>query len=389
MKHLEGTSRRTVLGAAVAAGAASFVVPPTVVASTLPFAFAVHRFAVRELPMEISPYYTTEPVPVDDTEVHDAEGVRMFLKDDKLYNHPVAQTQYGLALLESFRITGNKAYLDRARKHAQRLWDTRVVRSDAWFYPYRFPFTMHGLAPEYRTPWYSMMAQGRALSFFIRLYRVTGTENWAAAAHHTFHSFLLPPAVGKPWGVHVVDDHLVLDEYPDPTRIRGDLTYNGHNYSAFGLYDYWVWTRNADALLLLQGAMTTTRDWSARYRRPGWRSRYCLTHGGDARRYHGVHMRQLAQLYAISGDGYFARLADTYYNDHPPGPTPGTVRLAAGRHTGRKFDSTGLVTARKTLRLNGVSSAPSSGRQKVPRQPGIWYGISLRKRRLHIIYHVS
>ena len=422
-----GPSRRALLGAAVAAGAAPFVLPgraeavvpgpidpayeigpaeppltpwerpslpqadarrlmprtrsapgdgERLTAAALPFTFVVHRFPVREVPLELRPYYRTTAVSLTDSGHHDAKGVRMYLRDGRLYNHPVAQAQYGLTLLESYRITGNIAYLDRARQHAQRLWDTRVVRSNAWFYPYPFTFQLHGNKEIYRPPWYSMMAQGQVLSFFVRIYQVTGNANWATAAHNTFNSFRLAPAAGKPWGVYVVNNHLLFEEYPDPVRIRGDRTYNGHTFAAFGLYDYWVWTRNDDALLLLQGAMTTTRDWNASYRSAGWRSKYCLTHGTDSGHYHDVHMGQFAQLYAICGDDYFAQFVDTYYADFPPSAGLGTVRLSAGGHTGVKFNSAGQVTARKTLRLNAVSSAPSSERQKIRTQPGIWYSIS-------------
>jgi hypothetical protein len=348
----------------------------TLATSAIPFSFVVHHFPVRALPVEISPYYRSTPVPLADTGYHDFDGVRMFYKDGKLYDHPVAQAQYGLALLESYRLTSNRTYLDRARQQAQRLWDRRVVRSNAWFYPYRFSFQLHGTAETYYPPWYSMMAQGQVLSLFSRLHKVTGATAWRTAADATFKSFLLAPVAGQPWGVYVVSGHLILEEYPNPKRITGDRTYNGHTFSAYGLYDYWLLTRNADALLLLQGAMTTTRDLASSYRAPGWRSRYCLAHGVDAGHYHTIHMNQHAQLYAISGDSHFAGFADLYYDDFPPNGVRGTVRFAAGKHTGCRFDSAGRVTARKLLTLNAASSAPSSERQKVWSQPGVWYRIS-------------
>lgn len=348
----------------------------TFAASAIPFQFVYHAFAVRELPVEISPYYRSTPVPLVDTGYHDSKGVRMFYRDGKLYDHPVAQAQYGIQLLESYRLTGNTTYLARAREQAQRLWDRRVVRSNAWFYPYPFSFQLHGTADIYNPPWYSMMAQGQALSLFTRLHKVTGATAWRTAADATFASFLLPPAAGQPWGVYVVDSHLWLEEYPHPKMIKGDRTYNGHTYSAYGLYDYWLLTQNPDAKLLLQGAMTTTRDVAAAIRTRTWRSKYCLAHGVDSGHYHVLHMGQLAQLYAITGDSYLARIADLFYDDFPPYQVPGTVRFAAGAHTGCKFNSLGQVTATKRLALSATSSAPSTARQKVWHQPGLWYSIS-------------
>ena len=347
-------------------------------ATSVPFTFAVYQFEIREVPHEVLPYYRATALPLVDSGRHDAKGVRMWLnaKDNKVYNHPVAQAQYGLGLLESYRITGDKTYLDRAKAQAQRLVDTKVVRSNAWFYPYRFAFQLHGNKEIYNPPWYSMMGQGQALSLFSRLFQVTEEAAWKTAADNTFKSYLLQPVAGQPWGVYVVNNHLLFEEYPLPNKIGGDRTYNGHTFAIYGLYDYWVLTKDADAKLLIQGGITTTRDWNASYRSSGWRSKYCLTHGTDSGHYHDVHMGQFAELYAITGDKFFAQAADTYYGDFPPGAVTGTVRLGAGGHTGVKFDSAGKVTARKTLRLNAISSAPSSSRAKVWTQPGVWYTIS-------------
>jgi D-glucuronyl C5-epimerase C-terminus len=348
----------------------------TYAASAIPFQFVYHSFPVRELPVEVSPYYRSTPVPLVDTGYHDSQGVRMFYRDGKLYDHPVAQAQYGLALLESYRLTGNQTYLDRAGQQAQRLQDRRVVRSNAWFYPYPFSIQLHGTYDVYNPPWYSMMAQGQALSLFTRLHTVTGATAWSTAADATFASFLLPPVAGQPWGVWVVDNHLWLEEYPHPKLIKGDRTYNGHTFSAYGLYDYWVHTKNADAELLLQGAMTTTRDVAAAIRTVNWRSKYCLAHNVDSGHYHTLHMEQHTQLYAITGDSSFAQIADPFYDDFPPNLVRGTIRFAAGRHTGCKFNSSGVVTATKLLELAAGSSAPSTERQKVWHQPGVWYSIS-------------
>ena len=58
------------------------------------------------------------------------------------------------------------------------------------------------------------------------------------AADLTFNTFLVRPAAGRPWGTYVVDGLLWLEEYPNPTELRGDRTYNGHTFSAYGLWDF-------------------------------------------------------------------------------------------------------------------------------------------------------
>ncbi|OKI60685.1 D-glucuronyl C5-epimerase family protein [Micromonospora sp. CB01531] len=344
--------------------------------AALPFQFRYDDFEIRELPVELRPYYRSTTMPLVDTGTHDAQGVRMILTGGKLHDFPVGQAQYGLALLESHRLTGTVEYLNRAIKQAQRLADRRVLREGAWFFPHDFDYMLHATYDLFRPPWYSMMAQGQALSLFTRLYEVTGNSSWRTAADATFASFLLPPVAGKPWGIHVQDGLLWLDEYPHPLQVRGDRTYNGHMFSAYGLWDYWILTRNSNAKLLLQGALTTARDAYAAIRTRGWRSKYCLLHGKDSNLYHTTHSIQHAQLFAITGDEYFARIADLFYSDFPPHSVRAKVRLMAGTHTGYRFSSTGTVLASRTLKLSRASNAPCVQRQKIRNRTGIWYLIN-------------
>ncbi|MFY1693489.1 D-glucuronyl C5-epimerase family protein [Plantactinospora sp. WMMB782] len=342
----------------------------------IPFDFRYHPFEIRDLPDEIRPYHLRLAVPLEDTGPHDESGVRMSLRGGELHDHPVAQAQYGLNLIEAHRITGNAAYLERAVKQAQRLVDKRVEHEGGWFFPYPFRFVLHRDKEVYDPPWYSMMAQGQALSLFCRLHRLTGAGNWLAAAHRAFASYLVPPVVGHPWGVYVVDGRLWLEEYASPERISGDLTYNGHNFALFGLWDHWVLTRDVRTKVLLQGALTTMRDVYADIRRRHWRSRYCLRHGSESNTYHTIHTTQHIQCYAMTGDTIFAKVAELYYTDFPPHGVTGTVELRPGRHTGYRFDGTGKITHRRKLDLREPGTARSGARRKIRRQEGIWYEIT-------------
>ncbi|WBB78236.1 D-glucuronyl C5-epimerase family protein [Micromonospora sp. WMMD882] len=343
----------------------------------VPFTFRYDPFEIRELPASIKPYHMSEPVSLTDSGTHDEHGVRMALLGGVLYDHPVNQAQYGIQLLESFRLTRSAAYLQRAIKQAQRLVDRRVEHQGGWFYPYPFRHALHRSADIYEPPWYSMMAQGQVLSLFVRLAQAVGSDSfWAQAADATFASFLVPAVAGKPWGVYVKEGLLWLEEYAHHAQIRGDLTYNGHIFSAYGLWDYWTLTRDERAALLLRGAITTARDVHLDIRTRQWRSKYCLTHGNDSGNYHTTHLVQHTVLHAITGDSTFAGIADLYYSDHPPRGVSGTVMFAAGDHVGHQFDENGTVTATKQLNLTKASNAPSGERLKVMRQTGIWYAIT-------------
>jgi hypothetical protein len=186
----------------------------------------------------------------------------------------------------------------------------------------------------------------------------------------------------SPWGVYVKDDLLIFEEYPDPSVLRGDETYNGHVFAVFGLYDYLVLTEDARARSLLQGGMTTSRDLVPQIRVPGYRSRYCLRHKGDAGRYHVIHIEQQLMLQAITGDAAFARNADLLYGDFaPPSLATGTrkdarVVLARGRHTAYRFGPTGAVTASRTYTTARATVALASERVRIVGRRGYWYKIT-------------
>jgi D-glucuronyl C5-epimerase-like protein len=352
-------------------------------ATSLPFSFRSTPFSLHKLPASARPYARADPLPLTDRGVHDASGVRMSRQKGKLYDHPVAQAQYGLGLVDSHRLTGKAAYLTKAVLQAQRLVARRVVRGNGWFYPYRFSFALHNGPDVLPAPWYSMMAQGQALSLFTRLAETTGEARWRTAADHTFASFLLPFAAGKPWGVYVKDGLLRLEEYPHPKKLWGDETYNGHVFSLFGLYDYWALTGNATALALLRGALTTARDVLPELHVRNFRSHYCLRHQLDAGQYHTIHVEQQQMLYAMTWDAAFARNADLLYADAPPitlgavhGWRGGRVVLARGKHAAYRFGPGGAVLASRVLTATARTSAPARDRTRILGRPGMWYAIS-------------
>ena len=130
----------------------------------------------------------------------DSSGVRVFrfAGETKIWQHPVAQIQYGLINLNSYRLTKNRAYLDIAIANAQRNIDRKVESAGAWYFPYDFDFAVHGDTTEtLKAPWYSAMAQGQALSLFVRLYEYTKDAKWKAAADATFASLRQAPAARR------------------------------------------------------------------------------------------------------------------------------------------------------------------------------------------------
>nr|WP_269204619.1 D-glucuronyl C5-epimerase family protein [Motilibacter deserti] len=244
------------------------------------------------------------PAAWEDPKPHDAAGVRLVRVHGTLQEHPTAQASYGQANLVAHSRTGDVRFLHRATAQAERLLVRAQLSDGALFFPFAYDFPLHGGKVEetMRAPWYSAMAQGMALGLFTRLHRATGEARWREAADATFASFLVPPSDSSPWVVHTHEGYLWLAEYPLPGG-TSDLTFNGHNFAAFGVDSYARLSGSAEAKRILDGALTTTLAVAPRLARRGLPSSYGLLYPeiGTAK-YHGVNAGQLDLLSQITGD---------------------------------------------------------------------------------------
>ncbi|MBC7077868.1 MAG: hypothetical protein H5T92_06140, partial [Synergistales bacterium] len=191
---------------------------------------------------------------------------------------------------------------------------------DATFIPYPFDFPVHGRDPL-DAPWYSGMAQGQALSAFVRLFEVTGNQTYKNFADRLFLSLTQHKSSDDPnipW-VTIVDKNgfLWFEEYAKGNY--GDYTYNGHMYAVMGLYDYHRLTEDPVALKLYQGGMTTIRRYAEEIRNPGDVSSYCLVHPDvKSKSYHEVHIRELRLFSRMTGDPTFDQIAALFRQDYTP-----------------------------------------------------------------------
>lgn len=345
-------------------------------ATTGSLTYRADTFAIRTaLPPLALPYARTYPSPRGGYGLVDAHGVRMLERGGRTYDHPAAQAQYGLNLLESYRLTDDRSYLDLAQRQADRLVATRVVSRGGWFYPYRFDYP--GPGPVTRiAPWYAGISQGQALSLFSRLALVTGRPTYREAADRTFASLTLGPRPGSPWVTWTKDGLLWFEEYPNPRFPAGARVYNGHMFATFGVFDYVRLTGSGAAAAMLRGAMTTAREFAGALRRPGRQSKYCVAYDGAAHHYHATHVYQLLELAAITGDRTFATWADAYHADDPGSDVPGAVVLEPGTVVGYRFGADGSETAAHSVLLTQRTTAPASGRTRVAGRPGYFFAVT-------------
>ena len=348
----------------------------------VPFSFRVSDVPLRDIPPSDYPLLNMGgPIAKVDTGLHDEQGVRLSLFGGKLYNHVSAQASYGLQNLASYTLTDDPFYLARAEAQAQRLIERRMLVGGAWYHPNDFDW------PLMTPPWCSAMGHGLSMALFGGLYEATGKAIYLQAAQGTFASFLRPGPSSSPWIVSVdKNGYLWLQEYP---RINADPVFNGHMFSAFGLYDYYQLTHDKRALELFNGALTTVLHYAPWFRNPGWRSYYRFSHNLVASQgYHGIHVNQFLTLYRLTGITTFARLADAFRSDYPKPEISGSIRVVPGIYTGLRFDSSGRVIGRRTYRVTEALRLPVTRRERIYHQPGYWFlttsgpwtGLHLRER---------
>lgn len=235
----------------------------------------------------------------------DVDGLPIFEVNGARYFHPIATAQWALYDLSRGRIAEASALADYL------VSNSTVSRGARWF-PYQFGWeSMTGRLP---VPWFSGMAQGQALSVFVRLYERSGNPRYLGLAREIAASFnLADDGSGSPWVVrHDGASDLWIEEYagapaPDPIL-------NGMIFAIYGLYDYSRLT--GDGLAPLCESIETIRRHIDAFRRPGELSWYDLQHHRVADGlYHRIHAFQLRTLARITHDPGLAEAADAFAAD--------------------------------------------------------------------------
>ncbi|NEN04581.1 hypothetical protein G3T36_01720 [Diaminobutyricibacter tongyongensis] len=270
------------------------------------------------------PYSDAPPVDVHNPSIKvDSTGLLIYLRHDNgaRADHPVGYAQYGISALLEYQKTGDKLWLARAIRQAQQLIAIHTVRNGSWWFPYRFPWTYY--ERTLTTPWYSGMAQGQALSLFVRLAEATSDPAWDDAATHTATSFTQQHSTTAPWASLEIDHHLYFEEYAGNQPPL--LVLNGHIFAIFGLYDYWRHTGDATAAALIDGGATTVLERML----PAVRvesgvsyycvqADYCQSPLWQNQHYHPIVSWQMDTLASITGDARYTTWAQQLRDDWSP-----------------------------------------------------------------------
>lgn len=223
-----------------------------------------------------------------------------------LQYNPIAVAQYGLGNCNRFKHTADP---ERRRKFlAAADWLASHLEKN----PAGLEVWNHHFDWEYRTPlrrpWYSGLAQGQGISLLVRAHRETGDDRYSDAARRAFVSLtrrveeggvIHRDAQGRSW----IEEYLVSP----PTHIL-----NGFIWAAWGVYDYYLLTRDAEAKRLWDDSVSTIREALPGYDAGFW-SLY--EHSGTKMRmlaspfYHGLHIVQLSVMQRLTGEEIFGETA--------------------------------------------------------------------------------
>ncbi len=154
-------------------------------------------------------------------------------------------------------------------------------------------------------PWHSGLAQGQGLSVLCRAYRVTENNQYLDSIEKVYQSFLVDVKNG---GVTFKDrqGNIWIEEYimeKNPTHIL-----NGFIWGLWGIYDYWLLTKNKDVEKLFYEYVKTIEHNIKKYDIGYW-SLYELSKLPIDMRasifYHKLHIVQLNILFKMTRNKLF------------------------------------------------------------------------------------
>ena len=129
---------------------------------------------------DVVPFADRPPVDVYNPTIElDETGLRIYLRIDTQRARRPPRGLRAIRPVGAPRVRPHRrpSWLASAVRHAEALVDMRVERDGAWWYPYVFKWTYYQRTLD--APWWSLMAQGEALSLYSRLATATSEPRLA------------------------------------------------------------------------------------------------------------------------------------------------------------------------------------------------------------------
>lgn len=256
-----------------------------------------------------------------DTMPKDTNNLPITIRDGLgVVTHPVGLSTAGLSCLNAYTADSDPQHITNALQIIEALVRDSTMVGNARMFYYDFDFALHGRQDVMIAPWYSALAQGKCLSFFIRLWSITNDPYHYQLAVETLNSYYLESGKNNPWITDIVDGYMWFEEYPYGDN--GTQVFNGMCGAVFGLYDFYRLTDNPDAKILLDEGIRTLKDNVHKFRninlltgrgRFNW---YCLKHHQICDLvYQKLHIDYLLTLWYMTGDQTFLDYSNYFTQD--------------------------------------------------------------------------
>jgi len=262
-------------------------------------------------PGQLGQYYMPFLVKADYPGHYDEQGIPMLDYHGAvgLQYNPIAIAQYGLGNYNFYCRTGE----EKRKKKFLLVADWLVDNMEET--PQGFQVWNHHFDWEYRTPlkapWYSALSQGQGISLLVRAHREIENPAYLEAAQRACETFFKTTDEG---GVVYVDregytwfEEAIVDP---PTHIL-----NGFLWASWGVYDYFLHTKDEEAKRLFDEAVRTlcanlprfdVGFWSL-YEQSGTRMKMLASPF-----YHSLHIVQLRVMHRLIGEPVFVQYADRW-----------------------------------------------------------------------------
>ena len=215
--------------------------------------------------------------------------------------YPVYVAEYAIGNFDKYIETKDEKYKENFLKQIDWLVENISDRGNygVWEHYYKLPYYDFGI------PWVHGMAQGLAVSALLRAYNITNKDVFLETARKAYGVFEIAIKGG---GVRFVDKNgnIWLEEYgiSPPAHIL-----NGFIFALFGVYDFFLATKEEKALNLWREGIKTVETNLPQYDLGYW-SLYNLVHEHPAPlMYHTIHINQLSALYSLTGKKIFMQYA--------------------------------------------------------------------------------
>ncbi|MBI4946958.1 MAG: hypothetical protein HY840_11235 [Bacteroidetes bacterium] len=157
--------------------------------------------------------------------------------------------------------------------------------------------------PQLQTPWTSGIASGSALKVFVYAYKNSHSEKYLEVSKRILKGFYVPIEQG---GFSCqTDSGWWFEEYADKNA-KGPHVLNGHVSALLGIYDFYRITKNDSAFFLFQQGIKALKHSVHLYDQGenNW-SYYDIYKKPADKKYQRTIVKQMKQLYAITGDSTF------------------------------------------------------------------------------------